>query len=73
MAEFGDGLVVLDSACEKAGVNFVPLIAETCRWVDPRTFRGLPVWYPESYRGANYPFYPKEKVREVLAFWQVEL
>ena len=50
--DLGDGLEVLDSACEKAGVNFIPLIAETCRWVDPRTFRALPVWYPESYRGA---------------------
>src|SRR5713101_3333176 len=43
--DFRDGLEVLDSACEKAGVSFVPLIAETCRWVDPRTFQRLPVWY----------------------------
>lgn len=52
VAEFCDGLEVLESACNKADVDFVPLIAETCRWVDPRTFRKLPAWYPESYRGA---------------------
>ncbi len=51
-SDFGDGIKVLDLACKKAGVDFVPLIAETCKWVDPQVFRKLPVWYPESYRGA---------------------
>lgn len=31
------------------------LIERTARWVDPATFRLLPVWYPEHARGA--PFY----------------
>jgi hypothetical protein len=52
MVDFRDGLEVFGSACETARLDFVPLIAETCRWVDPLTFRQLPVWYPESYRGA---------------------
>ena len=30
---------------------FVDAIARTARWVHPDTFRALPVWYPEVYRG----------------------
>jgi hypothetical protein len=30
----------------------VDLIARTSKWVNPAAFRALPVWYPESYRGA---------------------
>lgn len=28
------------------------IIARTARWVHPDTFRAMPVWYPEVYRGA---------------------
>jgi hypothetical protein len=29
----------------------VRLIVRTARWVNPKTFRALPVWYPETARG----------------------
>jgi len=55
----GDGLDVLSAACLEASVDLVPLIEKTCRWVNPVTFRALPVWFPETARGkpmynANY-------------------
>ena len=46
----------LDTLRKKIGVKAVMgWIEATARWVDPNTFRLLPVWYPEHARGA--PFY----------------
>jgi hypothetical protein len=47
-----DGLDLLEQACRDAGISLMPLLAATCRWVDPETFRRLPIWYPEYHRGA---------------------
>ncbi|KAA0680351.1 hypothetical protein [Roseomonas genomospecies 6] len=43
-----DGLEVLQDDLP----DLVALIARTALWVDPKTFRLLPTWYPEFYRGA---------------------
>jgi hypothetical protein len=48
---FGDGLVELKKHLSVKEV--ARLIAETARWVDPETFRLLPVWYPEYARGKH--------------------
>ncbi len=47
-----NGLIVFREACQRARVDVASLIADTCLWVDPKTFQELPVWYPETYRGA---------------------
>lgn len=39
-------------------------IEGTARWVDPKTFRLLPVWYPEHARGA--PFYKENWTTEQM-------
>jgi hypothetical protein len=46
---FGDGLNVLAKLLSVREV--ASLIEKTARWVDPETFRILPVWYPEYARG----------------------
>jgi len=46
----GDGLVALEAHLDTRTV--ADLIAKTARWVDPETFRLLPLWYPEYARGA---------------------
>jgi hypothetical protein len=48
-----DGLDLFITACAETGVSFMPLIEKTCKWVDPRTFELLPVWFPDSHRGAR--------------------
>jgi hypothetical protein len=49
----GDGLDALRAELSLAEV--MRLIEQTARWVDPATFRLLPVWYPEhSRRGLFY-------------------
>lgn len=57
-----DGLDLLDEVCKDAGISLMPLVAKTCRWVDPKTFRLLPVWYPEIHRGA--PMYDSKYERQ---------
>lgn len=47
-----DGLAVFRNACEEAKLALPTLIERCCRWVAPGTFRALPVWYPEAYRGS---------------------
>ncbi len=51
-AALENGLFVFHEACRRAKVDMVSLIVNTCLWVDPKTFQDLPVWYPETYRGA---------------------
>lgn len=46
---FGDGLQELQKHLSVREV--ARLIADTARWVDPETFKMLPVWYPEYARG----------------------
>ncbi|WP_294309718.1 hypothetical protein [Sphingomonas yabuuchiae] len=49
----GDGLDALRA--ELSLIEVMRLIERTARWVDPATFRLLPVWYPEhSRRGLFY-------------------
>lgn len=48
-----DGHTVLREACERLGVDLVGLVEATARWVHPDTFRALPLWYPETARGAQ--------------------
>jgi hypothetical protein len=57
-----DGLDLLEQACKDAGISLMPLLAATCRWVDPETFRRLPIWYPEYHRGA--PIYDAKYERQ---------
>lgn len=53
MGGIGDGLDALRAELSLAEV--MRLIEGTARWVDPATFRLLPVWYPEhSRRGLFY-------------------
>lgn len=48
-----DGLLVLKRHINARSI--AALIEQTARWVDPETFRLLPVWYPEfARRGALY-------------------
>ncbi len=47
--EVGDGLTVLKQHLNIATI--ADLIARTSRWVDPETFRRMPLWYPEYARG----------------------
>lgn len=52
-AGIGDGLDALRA--ELSLTEVMRLIERTARWVDPATFRLLPVWYPEhSRRGLFY-------------------
>jgi hypothetical protein len=46
---FGNGLHVLQKHLSVRDV--IRLIEQTARWVDPETFKLLPVWYPEYARG----------------------
>ncbi|PYV74199.1 MAG: hypothetical protein DMG97_09380, partial [Acidobacteria bacterium] len=48
-----DGLELLHQVCKEHSVAFMTLIAKTCRWVDPKTFKLMAVWYPEACRGAE--------------------
>src|SRR6266478_17103 len=57
-----DGLDALEQACKDAGISLMPLLAATCRWVDPETFRRLPIWYPEYHRGS--PMYDAKYERQ---------
>lgn len=57
-----DGLDELEQACKRARVSLMPLLAATCGWVDPQTFRRLPIWYPEFHRGA--PIYDAKYERQ---------
>jgi hypothetical protein len=57
-----DGLDALEQACGDAGISLMPLLEATCRWVDPETFRRLPIWYPECHRGA--PMYDAKYERQ---------
>ncbi|WP_447763418.1 hypothetical protein [Sphingopyxis panaciterrae] len=43
-----DGLLELKQHLDVASI--AELIAKTARWVDPATFRELPLWYPEHAR-----------------------
>ena len=45
--------VIPDGNAEIAAAlpSVIDLIARTCRWVHPETFRELPVWYPWTARG----------------------
>ena len=45
----GDGLEILRK--EFALVAIMEIIEKTARWVDPATFKLLPLWYPEYARG----------------------
>lgn len=45
-----DGLLELKQHLDVAAI--ADLIAKTARWVDPATFRELPLWYPEHARRA---------------------
>lgn len=45
----GDGLALLKDHLDTATI--ADLIAKTARWVDPETFRLMPLWYPEYARG----------------------
>jgi hypothetical protein len=47
-----DGLAALRAELELGEV--MRLIERTARWVDPETFRLLPVWYPEHARRAYF-------------------
>ena len=57
-----DGLDALESACVDARISLMPLVCATCKWVDPETFRRLPVWYPEYHRRA--PIYDASYTRQ---------
>ena len=48
----GDGLDVLRLELKLGDI--MRLIERTARWVDPETFRLLPIWYPEHARGALF-------------------
>jgi hypothetical protein len=45
-----DGLFAFANACQGLGIEIVPLLVRTAKWVHPETFRLLPVWYPEYSR-----------------------
>jgi len=47
-----DGLAAMRQVLSLSEV--MRLIEETARWVDPATFRLLPVWYPEFARRADF-------------------
>jgi len=50
---FVDGTVVFADACKQFNVDVLNLIVHTAKWVHPDTFRYLPLWYPEYWRGAR--------------------
>jgi hypothetical protein len=47
-----DGLKVLRDVIKLSEV--MRLIEHTARWVDPETFRILPLWYPEHARRTDF-------------------
>ena len=47
-----NGLSAFRDACAELNVPIPKLIERCCLWVAPETFRALPVWYPEAFRGA---------------------
>jgi hypothetical protein len=50
--DFPDGLDALSAELDLPQI--MRLIERTARWVDPATYRLLPVWYPEVARGTRY-------------------
>lgn len=52
MRDLSDGLTALREVMELGEI--MRLIERTARWVDPATFRLLPVWYPEHSRGSHF-------------------
>lgn len=52
MRDLPDGLTELGGVLELGQV--MRLIEQTARWVDPETFKLLPVWYPEHARKAAF-------------------
>lgn len=52
MSNFPDGLTALRAELELGEI--MRLIERTARWVDPETFRLLPVWHPEHARRAYF-------------------
>lgn len=50
--DFPDGLEALRAKLDLPEI--MRLIEHTARWVDPVTFRHLPIWYPEFARGTHY-------------------
>jgi len=46
--EIGDGIRALNRGIDPTSMS--PLIETLTRWVDPKTFRLLPVWFPETAR-----------------------
>src|SRR5262245_37123351 len=52
LTELPDGLEALKNELSLADI--MKLIERTARWVDPATFRLLPVWYPEFARRSHY-------------------
>jgi hypothetical protein len=52
MNHLPDGLTALREVMELGEI--MRLIEQTARWVDPATFRLLPVWYPEHSRGSLF-------------------
>jgi hypothetical protein len=51
-SELPDGLVALRAQLDLPQI--MRLIEHTARWVDPATFRLLPLWYPEYARGTFF-------------------
>lgn len=52
VSDFPDGLEALRKELDLPEI--MRLIERTARWVDPATFRLLPLWYPEYARGTLY-------------------
>ncbi|RYE79225.1 MAG: hypothetical protein EOP19_20445 [Hyphomicrobiales bacterium] len=52
MRDLPDGLIALREVLELREV--MRLIEKTARWVDPETFRLLPIWYPEHARRSYF-------------------
>lgn len=52
MAEFPDGLEALQTVISVKEI--ASLVEQTARWVDPETFKLLPVWFPEHARRSPY-------------------
>jgi hypothetical protein len=46
-----DGLDLFAQISRDLNISVTPIIERACRWVDPKTFQMLPVWYPETHRG----------------------
>jgi len=52
-----DGLEEFKKACLALNFDPIPLVVKTAKWVDPVTYKALPVWYPDKARKA--PMYLK--------------